>query len=286
VVGNDNTVRYRGLSLQIPPSPIRPHFVKARVRVHDYPDGTLAIFHGPRRLARYQADGRPLDHDQVPGRLTPLGGPAPWTYGQRSALPTNPTHPTTTTAVNPCVTNTGQLTCYRQRGRQTGGHASIILLLTLIYEQRRCGYHGTSVSGGRMPIAATPTRVRSGTFVLAVLGCAVLLGTGVSVAPAGEPSDQAVAGPADREVPDRPDVDEKQLEDLVADAQRLLRLSGYDPGPIDGRLGLRTQRAIRAYQATARRLGTLEALKGPPPGAAAPGPELVGAELPAAKLDN
>jgi transposase len=64
VVGNDNTVRYRGLSLQIPPSPIRPHFVKLRVRVHDYPDGTLAIFHGPRRLARYRADGGPLDHDQ------------------------------------------------------------------------------------------------------------------------------------------------------------------------------------------------------------------------------
>ena len=64
VVGNDNTVRYRGLSLQIPQSPIRPHFVKVRVRVHDYPDGTLAIFHGPRYLARYHADGRPLDHVQ------------------------------------------------------------------------------------------------------------------------------------------------------------------------------------------------------------------------------
>jgi transposase len=63
VVGNDNCVRYRGLALQIPQSPIRPHFVKARVRVHDYPDGTLAIFHGPRCLARYRADGEPLDHD-------------------------------------------------------------------------------------------------------------------------------------------------------------------------------------------------------------------------------
>jgi hypothetical protein len=65
IVGNDNTVRYRGLSLQIPPSPIRAHFVKVRVRVHDYPDGTLAIFHGPRCLARYQADGRALDHDAL-----------------------------------------------------------------------------------------------------------------------------------------------------------------------------------------------------------------------------
>jgi transposase len=65
VVGNDNCVRYRGLSLQIPPSPLRPHFVKVRVRVHDYPDGTLAIFHGPRCLARYRADGSPLDHDAL-----------------------------------------------------------------------------------------------------------------------------------------------------------------------------------------------------------------------------
>lgn len=65
VVGNDNTVRYRGLCLQIPPSPLRPHFVKARVRVHDYPDGTLAVFHGPRCLARYRADGSPLDHDAL-----------------------------------------------------------------------------------------------------------------------------------------------------------------------------------------------------------------------------
>jgi hypothetical protein len=64
VVGNDNTVRYRGLSLQIPPSPLRPHFVKARVRVHEYPDRTLAICYGPRCLARYRPDGSPLNHDQ------------------------------------------------------------------------------------------------------------------------------------------------------------------------------------------------------------------------------
>ena len=35
--------------------PRRPpprHYVKARVRVHEYPDGTMAVFHGPRCLAR------------------------------------------------------------------------------------------------------------------------------------------------------------------------------------------------------------------------------------------
>jgi hypothetical protein len=46
-VGNDNTVKWRGLSLQIPPSPLRAHFARATVRVHEYPYGHLAIFHGP-----------------------------------------------------------------------------------------------------------------------------------------------------------------------------------------------------------------------------------------------
>src|SRR6266404_4876666 len=62
VVGNDNTVRYHRLTLQLPPSPLRRHFVKAKVRVHHYPDETLAIFHGPRCLARYASDGQLLDH--------------------------------------------------------------------------------------------------------------------------------------------------------------------------------------------------------------------------------
>ncbi|MCP4244409.1 MAG: ISNCY family transposase [bacterium] len=61
VVGNDNTVRYKGRSLQIPADRHRHHYVKARVRVHEYPDGALAVFHGPRCLARYQADGSPID---------------------------------------------------------------------------------------------------------------------------------------------------------------------------------------------------------------------------------
>jgi transposase len=57
VVGRDNTVRFEGLVLQIPPSSWRAHFVKATVRVHRYPDRRLAIFYGPRCIARYEADG-------------------------------------------------------------------------------------------------------------------------------------------------------------------------------------------------------------------------------------
>ena len=60
-VGNDNTVKWRRLTLQIPPNPLRPHFVRAVVRIHEYPDGRLAVFHGPHRLAEYDAKGRPRD---------------------------------------------------------------------------------------------------------------------------------------------------------------------------------------------------------------------------------
>jgi transposase len=61
VVGNDNTVRYKGRVLQIPEQRHRHHYVKARVRIHQYPDGTLAVFHGPRRLARYDTNGDLID---------------------------------------------------------------------------------------------------------------------------------------------------------------------------------------------------------------------------------
>lgn len=61
VVGNDNTVRYDGRVLQIPEHRHRRHFVKAKVRVHAYPDGRLALFHGPRRLADYAPDGTLID---------------------------------------------------------------------------------------------------------------------------------------------------------------------------------------------------------------------------------
>ena len=61
VVGNDNTVRYKNRILQIPADRHRHHYVKARVRVHEYPDNSLAVFHGPRRLARYSAEGELID---------------------------------------------------------------------------------------------------------------------------------------------------------------------------------------------------------------------------------
>jgi hypothetical protein len=61
VVGRDNTVTYEGLKLQLPESNVRAHYVKARVKVREYPDGNLAVLHGPRCLCRYDQEGRQID---------------------------------------------------------------------------------------------------------------------------------------------------------------------------------------------------------------------------------
>lgn len=56
-VGRDNCVSWAGRSLQIPAQRHRHHYVRAMVQVRQYPDGTLALFDGPRCLARYDAAG-------------------------------------------------------------------------------------------------------------------------------------------------------------------------------------------------------------------------------------
>ncbi len=60
-VSNDNCVSFEGLSRQIPPDKYRCHYVRVKVRVHRYPDGRLAIFHGPRKLAVHDAQGNLID---------------------------------------------------------------------------------------------------------------------------------------------------------------------------------------------------------------------------------
>jgi len=54
----DNCVSFEGTLLQIPPDRYRCHYVRVRVRVHRYSDGTHALFHGPRKLAEYDAQGK------------------------------------------------------------------------------------------------------------------------------------------------------------------------------------------------------------------------------------
>jgi hypothetical protein len=54
----DNCVSFEGKALQIPADRHRCHYVKVRVRVHRYANGDLAVFHGPRKLADYDRNGK------------------------------------------------------------------------------------------------------------------------------------------------------------------------------------------------------------------------------------
>jgi transposase len=109
-VAPDNTVAWKGRRLQIPKHPARAHFVRAKVRVHAYADGELAIFHGPRCLARWREGEEALEKsasiaspafakEQACGRRG--------RRGRASSSPTPPTPPTGATetkAVNSCAT--------------------------------------------------------------------------------------------------------------------------------------------------------------------------------------
>jgi hypothetical protein len=57
-VSGDNCVSFEGITLQIPADRYRCHYVRVKVRVHRYIDAALAVFHGPRKLADYDAQGK------------------------------------------------------------------------------------------------------------------------------------------------------------------------------------------------------------------------------------
>lgn len=60
----DNCVSYQGMLLQIPKDPYRAYYRKAKVRVHEYADSTMAIFYGPRKLANYDQTGEQIKESQ------------------------------------------------------------------------------------------------------------------------------------------------------------------------------------------------------------------------------
>ena len=64
-VDNNNCVSFEGMSLQIPADEFRYHYVRTKVRVHRYVDATLAVFHGPRKLADFDANGVPIKPREV-----------------------------------------------------------------------------------------------------------------------------------------------------------------------------------------------------------------------------
>ncbi|WP_172628393.1 ISNCY family transposase [Bradyrhizobium ivorense] len=86
-VANDNTVAWKGRRLQLPESRLRPHFVRALVRVHEYPDGTVSVFLGPHRLARFSANGQQISPDaSQPGSVLGAVKDKPWRARKRASL--------------------------------------------------------------------------------------------------------------------------------------------------------------------------------------------------------
>jgi hypothetical protein len=99
-VGNDNTVVFHRHRLQLPPSPLRAHFVKAQVKVRQYLDGSLAVFHGPRAIGRYTADGALCETDPAASLRSAASAVDLWTTRRVAHNPTAPT----TAADNSCAT--------------------------------------------------------------------------------------------------------------------------------------------------------------------------------------
>jgi len=56
-VRRDNCIAFEGLTIQIPPDKYRANYFKTTVRIHRFPDSSLAIFHGTRKLAAYHPNG-------------------------------------------------------------------------------------------------------------------------------------------------------------------------------------------------------------------------------------
>lgn len=90
VVGNDNCVSFKGLTLQIPKDNTRYHYVKVKVRVHRYIDGSLGLFHGPRKLATYDCEGNLLDKKMNGGETHCQEAVAPTSICEVPILATTP----------------------------------------------------------------------------------------------------------------------------------------------------------------------------------------------------
>jgi len=83
IVNNDNTISYKGKNFQIPGNEFRYSYRKTKVKVNEYLDGRIAIFHGPRKLAEFNAaasnsDGASLEKKLVDLWTSPTDRSAPY----------------------------------------------------------------------------------------------------------------------------------------------------------------------------------------------------------------
>jgi transposase len=68
VVRNDSTVLFGPLTLQLPPTKWRRHYMRCPVLVHEFPDTTLGLSHQGRLLARYDRMGTLLEAPAAKGK--------------------------------------------------------------------------------------------------------------------------------------------------------------------------------------------------------------------------
>lgn len=68
IVGNDNTVRFDKLRLQIPRGTDRPHYFRCEVTVHEFPEGDLGVSYQDKLLARFDRRGEPAVIRDARGR--------------------------------------------------------------------------------------------------------------------------------------------------------------------------------------------------------------------------
>lgn len=62
-VQHDNCVKFENLVLQIPKNDYRCNYIKTKVWVHRHLDQTMALFHGPRKLADYDSNGQQIQEE-------------------------------------------------------------------------------------------------------------------------------------------------------------------------------------------------------------------------------
>lgn len=72
-VSNDNTIRYKNKTIQLSSDKHRTHYVKTKVQVHEYIDGSIGVFHGPRRLQAEApiSSASPKEYPSEPASLVP-----------------------------------------------------------------------------------------------------------------------------------------------------------------------------------------------------------------------
>jgi transposase len=65
VVNKDNTVSYQNKKLQISQNKYRWSYHKTVVNVHEYSDGSIGLFYGPRCIGKYDSKGNELIYQEV-----------------------------------------------------------------------------------------------------------------------------------------------------------------------------------------------------------------------------